>query len=229
MFQQAGELAANSTKPIDDIRATGNYRKQMVAVHVKRALKKAFDQSGDINLNPVVLWGKEDSANAPLIGNTFELSPQSIIELKINGKEYQIKEAFEKNLMDLIRENALLTGTKEGCGEGECGACTVYMDGIAVLACLIPAPRAHKSSITTIEGISGKDEIHPVQQAFIEEGAVQCGYCTPGFVMSAAKLLEEKDGISDSDIETAISGNLCRCTGYYKIVKAIEKAAERAE
>ena len=130
-------------------------------------------------------------------------------------------------LLDFLREDLGLTGTKKGCEEGECGACTILMNGKAVLSCLIPVFKADGAEILTVEGMADEDQLHPLQQAFWEQGAVQCGYCTPGMLLSAKALLDEKPEPSLEEVKKAISGNLCRCTGYGGIVRAIQVASEK--
>jgi xanthine dehydrogenase iron-sulfur cluster and FAD-binding subunit A len=230
---RAAELAAGAARPIDDIRGSAAYRKAMVRVLVMRGLRtlRAGQEQDLVPKTPVLLWGRqtEDHISSP---NVPSPSSGKSIRTMINGKEYTFMTGYEKSLLRLLREEAGLIGTKEGCAEGECGACTVFLDGKAVMACLVPAPRADGAEIVTVEGLSVKkegdgqtDDLHPVQRTFIEDGAVQCGYCTPGFIMSSAKLLEECPHPSRDEITQAISGNLCRCTGYYKIVQAIEDAS----
>jgi len=148
------------------------------------------------------------------------------LTMTLNGQSVTVEvEPFEL-LADVLRDKLGLTGTKVGCSEGECGACTVIMDGHAVLSCLLPAMKAHGREVVTIEGLSRDDELHPLQQAFIEQGSVQCGYCTPGMIMSAKALLDENPNPSLEEIEEAIAGNLCRCTGYLQIVEAINQASK---
>jgi carbon-monoxide dehydrogenase small subunit len=150
-----------------------------------------------------------------------------LIKFTVNGKKKEVETTTSTRLLDLLRDDLHLTGTKEGCGKGECGACTVIMNGELVASCLILAPQADGAVITTIEGVGDGTCLDPVQEAFIETGAVQCGFCTPGMILAAKKLLEENPHPDEEEIKRGISGNLCRCTGYQKIFDAIKLAANR--
>lgn len=148
------------------------------------------------------------------------------IVLNINSNDYYLEVEDNELLLDVIREKAGLTGTKHGCGTGECGACTVLIDGMPVNSCVYLAIRADGKKITTIEGLKDGDNLHPLQQSFINNAAVQCGYCAPGMLMSAKALLDGNLNPTESEIREGIAGNICRCSGYVKIVKAIEEAAK---
>lgn len=147
------------------------------------------------------------------------------LEVKINGQDVQVSIPPNLRLIDLLRDVLQLTGTKEGCGEGDCGACTVLLDGAPVNSCLVMAMQVVGHEVTTIEGVGAPGELSPIQQAFLDHGAVQCGYCTPGMVLTAKALLDANPRPTREEIRVAISGNLCRCTGYSKIVDAIESVA----
>ncbi len=222
VISRAAELVAQAARPISDVRGSADYRAYMMGVIARRAITAIYEgvDKRQIPADPILL-----------MGSSLHVSPSKLpwtgeeIHTWINGTAYRFTTGFDKTLLNLIRDEAGLTGTKEGCAEGECGACTVFLDGRAVMSCLVPAPRAHGAEIVTIEGLREGEELHPIQDAFIEYGAVQCGFCTPGFVMSAAKLLEERPTPSQAEIRQAITGNLCRCTGYYKIIEAVERAS----
>lgn len=151
---------------------------------------------------------------------------KKMICLTINGKEYELAVSPNMTLADLLRQELLLTGTKKGCELGECGTCTVIMNGRAVNSCLVLAVQASGKDIITVEGLETEQGLHPLQEKFIENGAIQCGFCTPGMLLSAKTLLDKNPKPSEQEIRTAISGNLCRCTGYQKIVESIKDVSE---
>jgi carbon-monoxide dehydrogenase small subunit len=152
---------------------------------------------------------------------------KELIELKINGDFQELAVPPHRTLLDLLREELGLMGSKDGCNVGECGACTVLLDGEPVLSCLTLAVRCRGREVLTIEGLAREGKLHPLQEAFVYEGAVQCGYCTPGFIMMAKSMLDSNPDLSDEEIRDGLTGNLCRCTGYVKIIKAIKVAAEK--
>ena len=149
------------------------------------------------------------------------------ISVTVNGEQYTKLVKSHETLLQFIREDLYLTGTKDGCSEGECGACTILFDGRPINSCLVLAVEADGHEILTVEGLAKEGVLHPLQEAFIEVGAVQCGYCTPGMLLSAKAVLDENPNPTEEEIRTGIEGNLCRCTGYNRIIEAIQTAAEK--
>ena len=241
----AAEVAAASraaVTPIDDLRSTAQYRSHTVEVVVERALRSLaagteaatwphrpprLVSAGDQNANGASRSpagaGQDSHAAAETLRSARQpITDETTVTATVNGVERSARNAAGRTLLDWLRLDLGLTGTKEGCAEGECGACTVHLDGAAVLACLVPAARAASASVTTVEGVAHADgSLHRVQQALADCGGVQCGFCTPGFVMSAAMLAAEEPSPSRAQVELALSGNLCRCTGYYSIIDAV--------
>jgi len=152
-----------------------------------------------------------------------------IIKFNLNGADLEMEAPSDRRVVDLLRQNLELTGTKEACGQGECGACTILVDGRARLSCLMLAAQLAGRRVVTIEGLANGGPPHPLQQAFAERGAVQCGFCTPGMIMAGSELLAQNPHPTREQIRQGLSGNLCRCTGYHKIVEAVEAAAGRSE
>lgn len=221
--QQAGRLILHDVSPIDDVRGSATYRQATLGALMTHALERIAtgNEAENWMAHPILL--DTGAASEQPATETFN----GAIDTIINGKRYHLTDAHHKTLLNALREDAALTGTKEGCAEGECGACTVWLNGQAVMACLVPAPQAHNSSITTIEGLAPNEQsLHPLQQAFIDCAAVQCGYCIPGMLMAGAKLLQEQPEPAFEQIRTALSGNICRCTGYRKILDAVQQVAQ---
>jgi carbon-monoxide dehydrogenase medium subunit len=218
--REAARLAGDDASPIGDVRGSKAYRETTLGVFIEEGLARiAAGRHADGLLDPPVLLETGSGPSVPRA--PFE----GTIETTINGRPMQLEGAQRKTLLNALRENAQLTGSKEGCAEGECGACTVWMDGMAVMSCLVPAAQAHGTTITTIEGLADGDRLHPLQQAYIDRAAVQCGFCIPGMLMAGAKLLDEHKRPTLRAHQTAISGNLCRCTGYRKILDAMIEAS----
>ncbi|MBX0326365.1 FAD binding domain-containing protein [Oscillochloris sp. ZM17-4] len=245
---EAGRLASHAAAPIDDLRGTAAYRRHAVVSMVAEALKRlaAGEERRGWPARPVLLESPDRGQGTGDRGQGDEPDqPLRNVLATVNGAPVALSP--QKTLLDALREDAGLTGTKEGCAEGECGACTVWLDGQAVMACLVPAAQAHGASVTTIEGLAAAHaqssappppnphpptptpqppgNLHPLQAAFIASGAVQCGYCIPGMLMAGAKLLDEQGSPDVPAIQSALSGNICRCTGYRKIIAAVRAVA----
>ena len=229
VIAEAARIAGDKPAPIDDVRGSAAYRSEMVKVLVAKALRRLAADEFDPALpdNPPMLWGSRAGRVGCALPEPIVHQPDTPIESRVNGSHVRITSGQQKSLLHWLREDVKLPGTKEGCAEGECGACTVFLDDVAVMACMVHAPRAHGAEVVTIEGLQNGDDLHPIQQAFIDAAAVQCGYCTPGFLMAGAKLLDEIPQPDTEQINLSISGNLCRCTGYYKIIEAFRQASAR--
>ncbi len=222
----AAHLARSACDPIGDVRATAEYRVAMVEALVTRALQQIASGRARAGWpeNPVLLWGGSDGC-WPVAPSSHNMVAQEPATAVVNGRPVHLQGGI--TLLDSLRE-AGYAGVKEGCAEGECGACTVFLDGMAVMACLVPAERAWGSEVVTVEGVGSSAALHPIQAALVQTGGVQCGYCTPGFVMSAVKLLEERAQPTAGEAQEAFTGNLCRCTGYRKILDAVVLAGQAA-
>lgn len=227
VIQAASRFALRAAAPIADVRSGADYRMGMVETLVARALRqlRMGQARAGWSAHPVMLWG-DTAGKWPVTTPSATSSATPPTTATVNGQAVALP--VDMTLLDSLRA-AGFVGVKEGCAEGECGACTVFLDGMAVMACLVPTERAAHSSVITVEGLATLDALHPVQAAFVQSGGVQCGYCTPGFVMSTAKLLEECPQPTRAEAQQALTGNLCRCTGYRKILDAVLLAAQKTD
>ena len=217
--------ATDTAAPIDDLRASADYRSSLLATMVERALHALADdrQAAQWPEGAPLLRGASIARHHSI--DTIDVDVDGTITTTVNGQIVTAAGAAGSTLLDWLRDQAGLTGVKEGCAEGECGACTVHLDGAAVMSCLVPAARAGGSEILTVEGLTDDDRLAPIQSAFVENGAVQCGFCTPGLLMSCSKLLDEYPAPTRRQVQLGLAGNLCRCTGYGAIERAVDQVA----
>ncbi len=229
LLRAVQDKAAHAVKPITDVRSTESYRRTVTGVMVKRAIKQALDRAQQPS------EGRDEAADAggrkeydspePTVG-PYDSPLRKLVRFNLNGQDVEAEVAAHKMLLHVLRETFQFTGVKEGCGEGECGACTVMVDGESVNSCLFPALEVDGKTVVTVEGlIKEGSRLDPVQQAFVENGGIQCGFCTPGMIMSAKALLSRNPHPTEDEIRKGISGNLCRCTGYVQIVDSIKEAS----
>jgi len=232
---EAGQVAAEGISPIDDVRSTAWYRREVVKALAYDALQAAWKRAGEEGDKQTRRQGDTETRGqlVPEHGiqntehetrNTLHLGPQEecLIELTVNGVKHELTVAPNELLLNVLRERLELTGTKYGCGVGECGACTVHIDGVPALACLTLAVAVNGSEVLTVEGLASPDgELDPLQEAFIEQNAFQCGYCTPGMLMMTRSLLSEIPAPTEDDVRDYLKGNRCRCTGFASIVRAV--------
>jgi carbon-monoxide dehydrogenase medium subunit len=258
LLEEAAAMAREDVAPITDTRSSAEYRRELTGVLVKRAILKALQgteaesrshrvhSSNQRSEEPIRQTEKSETpperrplrAGGPnpkvapgpeaLADGGLQSARRRLIHFTLNGFQVTAEIKSHQMLLQVLREQFELTGTKEGCGEGECGACTVIVDGATANSCLYPAFEVEGKSVTTIEGLLGEgNQLHPVQQAFVENGGVQCGFCSPGMIMSAKALLDRNPDPTTEEIRRAIAGNLCRCTGYVQIVDSIRRGAEK--
>jgi len=237
LLAMAGRKAGESISPIDDIRSTAWYRRQVVDVMTQDAVRLLWE-SGPGKANGSMAEGitSHPNGNEPLSSNGkgthlhLQRGERRAVELTVNGVHRRLEVAPHDLLLNVLRDQLHLTGTKYGCGIGECSACTVHVDGKPALSCLMLAVSAHGKEVVTIEGLQKPNgELDPIQEAFIEEGAYQCGYCTPGIVMTVKGLLKETSRPSEADLRDYLKGNRCRCTGYTSIVRAVMASLEKTQ
>lgn len=228
-LEETARVFASHVFPVDDLRASSDYRRAMLEVLVRRALRTLRDggERSRWPTRPVALWGRSPDGRTPRFdGAATTHDPDSPIVATLNGVVRRAPGGEHRSLLEWLREGVGVKGCKSGCEEGVCGACTVLLDGLAVVSCLVPAARAHGAAVTTVEGLGEDAQLTTLQRAFVKENAVQCGYCTPGILVASTSLLDNAPEATRVEIESALAGNLCRCTGYRSILRAVQCAAE---